>query len=154
MNAVKNSMIFLDFKNNSPIVFFSMLAWSHMSPVEPVVMSAFLGIDSFKKYILELSLEVVIDQWHDKVEMTLNIALINFDLLEAIVRVGMPLMVVMMMLVVMLVTHLIFNYSPFIEDLDFNIIPSTSPNFEFQSSDKKIMILTRIFIKEKVSLER
>jgi hypothetical protein len=101
--AIKDSMVILNFKHDGPIVLISKLSNLNLSPIEPIMSSAFLSIDVLKLDVLELSLEVVVNKWSDKVEMTLH-SLVELNLLKGIMRVGV-LLLVMMVIVVMIVAH-------------------------------------------------
>lgn len=112
VDTVKMGFMTLNLEDNCPIMQLTGLSSLDLCPVEPVMMSTLLSIDMLKLDVLELSLEVVIDKWNDQVEVALCNFVGDINLLEGIMRVGV-LLLVMMVLVVMLVAHLIFNYSPF-----------------------------------------
>ncbi len=129
----KDSLMLLDLKNDSPVVLISEVSSFKLSPIMPVVMSALLGIDVLKLDVVVLSLEVADDLWLDQVEMALNITG-YFHLFEDFFGVGVwtAAMLVMVMLVVMLVAHLIFNYSSLSKIRIFISYRLLSGNFEFQ----------------------
>lgn len=148
--AVKNGMMIFDFVNDGPVMLVSKLSDLDLCPIEPVVMATFLSIDVLKLDVGELSLEVVIDEGSDKIEMTLHLSLVNIDLVESVMGMRIwvaSLIFVMVMLVVMLMAHLIFNYSTLIEDSAIYIIPTILTYLEFQSSKEKTSIKIDAFFK-------
>lgn len=81
------NIMFNDFKYDSPVVLVSEVSSLELSPVFPVMMSSFLGVNMLKLDVLVLSLEVVNDLGLDKVEVSFNFAG-DLNLLERLVRMG------------------------------------------------------------------
>lgn len=99
--AVQDGMVILDLENDGPVMLIPEVSDLDLSPVEPIMVSVLQCIDVLQFDVLELALEVVVTEWNDKVEMTLNGG-INLDLLEGVVGVGVLLVVV----VIVMVAHL------------------------------------------------
>ena len=105
VDTIKDGMVILDLKDNSPVVFVSELTNLALCPVEPVMLSTLLSIHMLKLYVIELALEVVFDKGCDQIKVTLDLT-VNFYLLKSFVGVRVTLVVVVaMMVVVMMVAH-------------------------------------------------
>ena len=62
VNAIKNGVMIFNLKDNGPVVLVSEFSNLALSPVEPVVLSALLGIHVLELDVVELALEVVFDK--------------------------------------------------------------------------------------------
>jgi len=65
VDAIEDGVVILDLKDNGPVVLVSEFSNLALSPVEPVVLSALLGIHVFELDVVELALEVVFDKRSD-----------------------------------------------------------------------------------------
>lgn len=65
MDAIEDGVVIFDLKDNGPVVLVSEFSNLTLSPVEPVVLSALLGIHMFELDMVELALEVVFDKRSD-----------------------------------------------------------------------------------------
>ena len=101
--AVQDGMMILDLEDDGPIVLVPEVSNLDLSPVEPIMVSVLQSVDVLQFDMLELSLEVVVTEWDDKVEMTLNGG-IDLNLFEGVMRVGVMLLVVVV--VIVMVAHL------------------------------------------------
>lgn len=103
MAAVQDGMVILDLENDGPIVLISKLSNLDLRPVEPIMMSVLEREDMLQFDVLELTLEVIVAERNDKIEMSLNGG-IDLNLLEGIMRVRVVLLLVVV--VIVMVAHL------------------------------------------------
>ena len=110
MDTVKNGMMILNFKDHSPVMFVSEITDLNLSPVEPIMLTVLLGIGMLQVDGFEFTLEVVVTEGDDEVEVTLDIIVLDINLDEdcfvAFASVSMTMTVLgLVMMVVVVVAH-------------------------------------------------
>lgn len=138
VDTVKNGMVILNFKDNSPVMLITELSDLHLGPVEPVVLSVLLGIGVLEMDRFEFTLVVVVTKGDYEIEVTLDDFVLDVDLDEG----GIMGVAVLMLRLVMVVVFAHFFKRLYLLRKDSKIYIGN--RFQGQSS---FMVLAKIKIK-------
>jgi hypothetical protein len=137
MDTVKNGMMILYFKDDSPVMFISEFSDLHLGPVEPVMLSVLLGVSVLEVGVSEFTLEVVITKRNNEIEVALDEIVLHLHLHEdGFVGSGV-LMLGLVMMVVIAVAHFSKRLYLLPKDSNIYIRKKSSTIIQFHRFDQK-----------------